>query len=365
MINHTPLVPNANSNMKRNRSVSTSTQAFVWRRQDWKEKHKLAPGVSLMVNRLNSKQLIVKKVVRTTDNAKGMLPFEVRALSLLPNCNRIVRPLTYLLMEPDNDHGTMIFPHYPLGDVAQWKARQFDARNNKPVPESYIWRCFVQMGQALAFLQNHIGPDQEERHCMLHRDIKPHNILVLDNGTTYPSFQLHDFGCALLYKTSKAAIPARYGTYRWQPPENPIINTRAAEIWALGACIHFLAVGRAPIQDLKEYRVRFEEEELVRPDSMEDYASTGRYCGSRIPREVTPINLSPEVQRERGIFPLNYQYSDDLADWMSLCLRHAPDERATVERLVGDMIIVAKDMLQSMGGLAALAHLQVSFDADI
>lgn len=289
--------------MKRRKSVSKAAQLSVWKWRDWEEKSKLAPGISLMASRLNSKQLIVKKVVRTADNAQDVPPFEVRALSLLPKCNRIVHPLTYLLMEPDSGHSTIIFQHYPLGDIAQWKAREFDEKNNKPVPESYIWRFFVQMGQAIAFLQNHIGPRQEERHCMLHRDIKPHNILVLDNGTTYPSFQLHDFGCAFLYEASRAAVPARCGTFRWQPPENPIINTRAAEIWSLGACIHFLAVGRAPIQDINKYRKRFDEEECSRPESMADYTSTGKYFGSRVPREVTPINLSSEEQRQRGDFP--------------------------------------------------------------
>jgi len=317
-----------------------------------------------MANRLNNKRLVVKKVVRTAGNAENIRPVEVRALSLLPSCNRIVRPLSYLLMEPDRDHSTIIFRHYPLGDVAQWKAREFDDKNNKPVPESYIWRCFIQMGQALAFLQNHIGPSQGARLCMLHRDIKPSNILVLDNGTTYPSFQLHDFGCALLSRASRATVPARCGTYRWQPPENPIINTKAADIWSLGACIHFLAVGRAPIQDMNEYRARFDQEEFLRPESMNDYASTGKYCGSRVPREVMPINLSPEEQRRRGMFPLKHQYSDDLAHWMSLCLHHVPDKRATVERLASEMIVVAKYMLKSMGGLTALTHLDVSFDAD-
>ena len=164
---------------------------------------------------------MVRKVlpVDASSSEDESRPFEIRALSLLPDCNRIVKPLLYLPSNPDPQHDTIFFQHYPLGDLEQWKEKAFDRKNNKPVPESYIWRCFLQISQALAFLQNQIGPEREERRCMLHRDIKPDNILVVDNGTTYPSFKLHDFDCAAIYKTEEAHLPELCGTFQWQPPE--------------------------------------------------------------------------------------------------------------------------------------------------
>jgi serine/threonine protein kinase len=75
---------------------------------------------------------------------------------------------------------------------------------------------------------------------MLHRDIKPKNILMVGNGTMYPSFKLHDFDYALIYLKAKACRQAFCGTYEWQPPEDPVINTSAAKIWAVGAVLRFL-----------------------------------------------------------------------------------------------------------------------------
>ncbi|KAF2851104.1 serine/threonine protein kinase-like protein [Plenodomus tracheiphilus IPT5] len=353
--------------MKHLKPPLATTQPFKWKAQQWAKQKDIAFGVSIMYNKLNHKLLVVKKVVRIPDHSEKLRALEARALSLLPDCNRITKPLLDLIMEPDMDHATIFFEHFPLGDLKQWKTRKFDERNNKPVPESFIWRCFIQMSQAVAFIHNSVGSEPDaNRHCLLHRDIKPNNILVVDNGTTYPSFQLHDFGCARLYQETLAGEPMYCGTYKWQPPENPFINTTEADIWALGACVHFLAVGRPPVQDLAGFTAQFKDnlhvEDFVRPGSLTEYASVGRYCGAHVPRKVTPINLSPEEQQERGIDPEIHQYSDNLADWMSLCLRFTPSERPSARRLLEEMVDDGKEILRSMGGQAALAHLELIVD---
>ncbi|CAO2656368.1 Nn.00g051710.m01.CDS01 [Neocucurbitaria sp. VM-36] len=343
------------------RSTTTTPRSFIWKPNDWVLKRCITHEVSLLVSRSDQKQLIIKKVL--TDSNDGQRPAEILALSLLPDCNRIIKPLFYSPFEPDPDHGTALFRHYPLGDLAQWKEREFDGKNKEPVSESFIWRFFLQISQALAFIQNQIGPERDERRCMLHRDIKPKNILVVDNGTTYPSFKLHDFDCAKYYKRSKARLPTLCGTFQWQPPENPIINTTAAEIWALGACVHFLAIGSAPIQHLGQFAVARFHENNRHPNSAQDYSSPDRYYGARVPRQVTPINLSKQQQRRRGIGPDNHQYSDELNDWMTQCLRRTPSRRPTADRLIYGMSIVAKGMLKRMGGKPALVDLDIKFSA--
>lgn len=200
---------------------------------------------------------------------------------------------------------------------------------------------------------------------MIHRDIKPNNILVVDNGTTYPSFKLADFGCALLYQRQKASRPARCGTFEWQPPENPVINTRAADIWALGASTHFLATGQGPLQSIAQYTIARWNENNGHPASAQNYNPPARYYATRVPREVTPINLSTTQQIARGIAPYinpnradyNHQYSDELNGWMSQCLRATPGRRPTVQRLLNSMTPMAKDLLKQIGGQAALTDL--------
>lgn len=318
---------------------------------------------------------VVKKVLTVTPNSAGdPLPFELRAVAMLPECNRIVRPIHYSASDPDPQHGTAIFEYCALGDLAQWKEIKFDRKNYKPVPESCIWRFFLQMSQALAIMHNAIGPNRNKRDILLHRDIKPKNFLVVDNGTTYPSFKLLDFDCAEVWKKSEASQPAICGTFEWQPPENPKINTKAADIWALGACVQYLATGMYPIEDKAAYEATRFAENNAHPDSARDYPTPNRYYAARVPRRATPINLSKAEQRRQGIAPYcwvaggpdcyNPQYSDELNSWMQQCLHHTPSRRPTAERLVKRMSLEAKGMLKRMGGQAALTDLDIVYGPD-
>ncbi|KAI8939435.1 hypothetical protein NX059_003215 [Plenodomus lindquistii] len=346
------------------------SQPFIWRAREWIEKMKITPVVTTMVNTSNPKLFVVRKVVRIAENGTLKRSDEAILLGWLPDCNRVAKPLVDFMI--DEVHSVIIFEHFPLGDLRQWKVRDFDERNNKPVPESFIWRCFIQMSQALAFIHGDIGPDPDKTgHVLLHRDIKPHNVLVVDNKTTYPSFKLHDFGCARFIQEEDDEV-SYCGTYKWQPPETPVVNTPEADIWALGACVHFLAVGRPPLQDLEDFVAQYREDQkdelwkLAEPLSRRDYMSTGKYCAARVPREVTSINLSPEEVQdlvERGLNPKTYyQYSDDLNDWMSLCLEFEPEKRPTAMHLLENMVDIGMGKLRSMGGKAALAHMEVSFE---
>jgi serine/threonine protein kinase len=358
---------------KRSKTTTTTTitEAFVWKTREWKQKTVFANDVSLLVKISDQSQKVIKKVLPVDPNDDDDLPREIQAIAAIPSCNRIVTPIHYIFNEPDADHGTAFYEHYALGDLRQWKEAQFDAKNNKPMPESFIWRFLLQISQALALLQNKIGPDHGQREVLLHRDIKPRNVLVVDIGTTYPSFKLHDFGIGKIYRKSDAGRRDPCGTFDWQPPEIPIINTKAADIWALGACVHYLATGLAPTEDINAYaaEVRANNNDQD-PDSVQDFSGPDYYYAAHVPRQVTAINLSQEQQRRRGIGPYlmngrytyNHQYSDELNEWMKLCLRTAPGQRPTAERLINNMIPKAKEMLKKMGGKAALVDLDVVYE---
>lgn len=343
---------------------------FAFYPKDWTTARTIDRKVTLLKARFPDQggpQLIVKKILQVEPNsANDPRPFEIRALARLPKCNRIVHALTCVASE-DPEFGIGLFEYYPLGDLAVWKDREFDRKNSKPVPESYIWRFFVQMTQALAFLQGAIGPETGDRSTMLHRDIKPKNILVADIGTTYPSFKLHDFGCATIWREHSENNSSFCGTYDWQPPENPQINTTAAECWALGACVHFLATGQKPIANTKRNRDACLER--AKQNSAEEsekgyYSSSDRFFAARVPRRVIPINLDAETQVRHG-YPAdrtpNAQYSDELHHWMVQCLKWAPEDRPTIEELLSLMGNTAHGILRQMGGQAAFADMEVTF----
>jgi serine/threonine protein kinase len=344
---------------KRQKSTQPAV-TFIWNQRNWKQAETIADRVSILKSKENNKQLVVMKVMEIGANSgNDKRPLEIRALSKLPDCNRILKPLYFERTPHKPGFSMAIFPHCPLGDLKQWKESQFDKRMFKPVPESFIWRFFIQMSQALIFIQNGIEPRREGQSPMIHRDIKPKNILVVENGTTYPSFKLHDFGCAMLFAEAKANRPAYCGTYEWQPPENPIINTEAAEVWALGACVHYLATGKAPIGDREDYKQMCLQEFNGDPPSARKYNPNHRYYAAKVPREVTSINVPFRVRPgEIGGRPPR-QYSDELNDWMTRCLKNDARKRPTTEQLIADMVPETKSMLQGIGGKVALTDIEL------
>lgn len=203
-----------NSLVPNTKRAKAAEPKFVWDQKEWTTKKQLSKVVAVMSRRMNPKQLVVKKVLDAYEDED--MPNELQILKLLPECNRIVNFLTHVPEQPEIGFHTAIFEFHTLGDILVWKTREYDLKNYKPVPESYIWRFFLQMAQALAFIQNYIGPNRKQRRGILHRDIKPQNILVVNNGTTYPSFKLHDFGIAREYSNATAGKKSYSGTFPWQ-----------------------------------------------------------------------------------------------------------------------------------------------------
>jgi hypothetical protein len=96
-------------------------------------------NVSLLENRSDRTLKVVKKSLDVeTKSYHSSLPVEIMAIAMIPDCKRIVTPVHYSFADPDAEHGTAFFEHYPLGNLAQWRQIEFEARNYKPVPESYI-----------------------------------------------------------------------------------------------------------------------------------------------------------------------------------------------------------------------------------
>jgi len=267
-----------------------------------------------------------------------------------------------------------------MGDLMHWKGQQFDMRDRKPIPESFVWLFFLQIIQALAFIQGRIGPECGIRGCIIHCDIKPMNILVVNNGIAYPSFKLHDFDCATIYKDSKANQISYYGIFQWQPPENTTegIDTETADIWALGTYIHFLVIGRAPvtIDDSSAFAdAQYRANNDQHPASVQQYKNLDCYYDAHAPRRIIPINLdkddaderdirlSTEKKRAQGIGPEYHRYSDELNDWMMQCLSFLPSERPTTKRLRHIMGAQAMEMLRKMGGKSALVDMEAKFGA--
>lgn len=90
--------------------------------------------------------------------------------------------------------------------------------------------------------------DYAHRHGVIHRDVKPANIMIDDEGSTY----LTDFGIAKVLEGTAGLTEsgAAIGTPAYMAPEQSLgtaVDGRA-DIYALGVILYEMIVGRAPYQ---------------------------------------------------------------------------------------------------------------------
>ena len=203
-------------------------------------------GNCLLLQNRSNQALRVCKVQKRIKQVSEPLEIEILR-DILHDHPRIVR-----LHEAITHTHTMqlYFDYYPGGDLFQLNARYVDLW--EPVPESFIWHCFLQLAEALAYI--HHGWDRRHAYGpppapdwqpIIHGDIKPENVFLgppTEDSHGYPSLVLGDFGLATVEERRSP------GTWKWQPPELPMTSMKA-DVWALGAIIHFLAHdGRPPLR---------------------------------------------------------------------------------------------------------------------
>ena len=203
-------------------------------------------GNCLLLQKRSNLSLRVCKVQK---RPKSVLePLEVEILrDILYDHPRIVR-LHDAIMHTHTMQ--LYFDFYPGGDLYKLMVRYFEEW--QAVPESFIWHCFLQISEGLAYLHHGYDrrtldglPPASEWQTIIHGDIKPENIFLgppTPETHGYPSLVLGDFGLATIDE-----IPVA-GTWMWQPPELPMTSTKA-DVWALGSVIHALAhEGQPPLR---------------------------------------------------------------------------------------------------------------------
>ncbi|KAI4173503.1 MAG: hypothetical protein LQ346_008407, partial [Caloplaca aetnensis] len=173
---------------------------------------------------------------------KQRKPLEAYILQdLLPAHPRLIRLHDYT-------HRTLqtrlYFEYCPLGDLQELIDRHF--KRGVRVPEDFVWHVFRQLAEAVDHLHT-AARDHAGKHIpILHRDIKPGNVLLRPSSTEgddmYPDIVLTDFGCSTPYAPSPAASTACVGSLTYQGPETPLQNS-ASDIWSLGCTVHALVHG--------------------------------------------------------------------------------------------------------------------------
>ncbi|XP_009465920.1 PREDICTED: dual specificity mitogen-activated protein kinase kinase 7, partial [Nipponia nippon] len=124
-------------------------------------------------------------------------------------------------------------------------AEKLKKRIQGPIPERILGKMTVAIVKALFYLK--------EKHGVIHRDVKPSNILLDERGQV----KLCDFGISgrlvdSKAKTRSAGWAAHTGPERIDPPDptKPDYDIRA-DVWSLGISLVELATGQFPYQNCK------------------------------------------------------------------------------------------------------------------
>ena len=180
-----------------------------------------------------------------------------------------------------------------IGELAQENLDDFITKYKGPIPEEIIMKLFTQILLGMNFLH---------RNNIDHRDIKPMNILLFNNGEVA---KLADFGLARNIKSEFSKLTEGLGTYKYMAPEaqrgSPV--PYKSDMYSLGILLHIMLTKTLP-----KY----------------DDVKTGKFA-------------TPEG------------YSKDIIELLSRLLKKKPEKRPTVKQLFQlDYVLMAVEKLQKV-----------------
>ena len=200
-----------------------------------------------LFERKSDKKLFVYKIMKCeVETCKGKdgktRPKEAAILldALGPSHPRIIQLFHWVIPAPGQ---TAYYMEYCSGGDLYDLIKNYHKHNLK-VPESFVWHVYLQLAEALAWMQENNG----NGYKVVHRDIKPQNVFIRKSryDGEYPEIVLADFGIATTRVISCEGPKDFLGTMAYQGPELPL-HSRSGDTWAVGACIHEMTIGSPPI----------------------------------------------------------------------------------------------------------------------
>ncbi|XP_037915364.1 dual specificity mitogen-activated protein kinase kinase dSOR1 isoform X3 [Hermetia illucens] len=181
------------------------------------------------------------------------------------------------------------------------------------IPENVLGKITLAVLKGLSYLR--------DKHAIMHRDVKPSNILVNSSG----EIKICDFGVSgqLIDSMANSFV----GTRSYMSPER-LQGTHysvQSDIWSLGLSLVEMAIGMYPIPppDAKTLEAIFDEKK-----NDDGSKSTVEPKTMAIFELLDYIVNEPPPKLEHHIF------TDEFKDFVDICLKKNPDERADLKTLL-------------------------------
>lgn len=198
------------------------------------------------------------------------------------------------------------------------------------LPEDILGKITVAVLKGLSYLR--------DNHRIIHRDVKPSNILVNSRG----EIKLCDFGVSgqLIDSMANSFV----GTRSYMSPERlqGANYSVLSDIWSFGLSLVEMAIGRYPI-----------------PPPEENSKNTSPSHLMRIPPGARPSSGVNNDARPMAIFELldyivnepppklpSGHFSDEFCEFVNKCLVKNPSERADLKSLMNHSFIKKSEMMQ-------------------
>jgi len=177
----------------------------------------------------------VKEIKRIDQSAQN----EIEILKKISHPN-IVKYVEHFLNRNSQGQVTemsIVMEYADLGTLTIYREKLNNAMERQFTTETAIWKLLYEISDALAYLH-------QSGKRIMHRDLKPDNILCFNYISNSPTFKLADFGIAKLLTQdaqNRYYTDTRAGTYIYMAPEVLIGEeyTFSADMWSVGAIASF------------------------------------------------------------------------------------------------------------------------------
>jgi len=264
-------------------------------------------GVVYKAKNKENGQSVALKRMRLDSEEEGVPCTAIREISLLKELKHenIVR--LYDVIHTENML-TLVFEFLDRGDLKQY----MDVRDGKLAP-SKIKSFLYQILKGINFCHE---------HSVLHRDLKPQNLLINKDG----DLRLCDFGLARAFGIPVKKLTHEVVTLWYRAPDVLLGSQRygtAVDIWSIGCIFGEMILGRPLFPGKTEATQLQKVFQFLGTPTQKDWPSINSYTNSqKILKEIDDKEVYPNIDWKKV-----FKFDESGVDLLSKMLQYDPSKR--------------------------------------